>query len=89
MDERLTRLPDGVSLGPLSERVFEVLSRYTVFPWPVMVAQARRLDVSASDLRPAELQRLLPNLAAGVERFTSPEKGEAVRRDLLHLLEFE
>lgn len=85
-DERVARRPGGVELGPLSERVFDVLSRYTVFPWPVMMAQAKRLSLDAAALTPGDLERLLPRLVEGVERFTSPEKASAVREDLERLL---
>jgi hypothetical protein len=82
VDERLGRRAGGVELGSLSERVFDVLSRYTVFPWPVMMAQAKRMQLDPAALTPSDLERLLPRLVEGVERFTSPEKAEAVRLEL-------
>lgn len=78
MDERLIKPPPGVELGELSQQVFEILAEYTVFPWPVLHAQAGRIGVDAQNLARADLVRLGPKLAEGVARFTSPEKGAAV-----------
>lgn len=85
-DQALGRRPSGVRLGPLSERVFDVLSRYTVFPWPVMMAQSKRLQIDAASLTAGDLDRLVPRLVEGVERFTSPEKAAAVREELEQLV---
>jgi hypothetical protein len=86
MDERLTRPPPGVELSDLSLRVFEVLAEYTVFPWPVMMAQAARLGLDAQSLGERDLRLLAPKLAEGVARFTTPEKGAAVLGRLRQLL---
>jgi hypothetical protein len=82
MEERLTRPPQGIELGALSLRVFEILADYTVFPWPVLTAQATRIGVDAQNLTREDLGRLGPKLAEGVARFTSPEKGAAVLKRL-------
>jgi hypothetical protein len=78
MEESLTRPPPGVELGELSLRVFEILAEYTVFPWPVLLAQAGRIGADAQNLTREDLEKLGPKLAEGVARFTSPEKGAAV-----------
>jgi hypothetical protein len=78
----LGKPPEGVVMTPLSSRVFQVLAQHTAFPWAVMVAQCKRCDVDPSALGPSELKRVAPFLCSGVARFTSPEKGESVRREL-------
>ena len=80
------KLPPGVTLGPLSRQVFEILARYTAFPWPVMVGQAKRVGQDPTHLTPAGLRQLIPLLSSGVARFTSPQKGDAARADLETLL---
>jgi hypothetical protein len=82
----LTKLPPGVRLGPLSARVFAVLEKHTAFPWPVLVAQCKRHGVDPADLDAAALEGLIPMLARGVERFTSPQHGEEVFRELETLM---
>jgi hypothetical protein len=79
-------LPEGVILAPLSRRVFDVLARHTVFPWPVLSAQCRRHCLDPRALSPADLERVLPHLVSGVTRFTTPAKGELVRAALAALL---
>ncbi len=76
------KLPAGVSLGPLSRAVFDVLARYTAFPWPVLSAQCKRAGCVAETLSLPELRGLIPALGASVGRFTSPEKEQAVCREL-------
>jgi hypothetical protein len=85
-DDDLKQLPGGVTLGPLSRQVFEVLARYTAFPWPVMTAQAKRVGHDPTQLSPMALRQLIPLLSAGVARFTSPQKGDAARQELEALL---
>jgi hypothetical protein len=63
-----------------------VLVRYTAFPWPALMAQARRLAMQPEELRAEDLPRILPRLVEGVGRFTSPAKAEAVRLELEHLV---
>lgn len=77
-----SKLPTGVTLGPLSAAVFDVLSNYTAFPWPVLSAQCKRSGANPSALTMVELRKVLPDLAASVGRFTSPEKEQAVRKAL-------
>jgi hypothetical protein len=78
----LTKPPEGVELNALSTRVFAILSKYTAFPWPILMTQAKRCGVDAARLTHADLHELVPHLAAGVERYTSPEKGAATRAEL-------
>ncbi len=78
----LGKLPDGVVLTPLSARVFQVLAQKTAFPWPVMLAQCKRCNVDPAALTPNDLRLVLPYLADGVARFTSPDKGDHVRVEL-------
>ena len=86
MDPKLTRRPDGVSLGPLSGRVFDVLAQYTVFPWPVMMAQCKRIGADPARLTTEELERALPFIVSGVARFTDPGKAARAERELLALI---
>ncbi len=85
MDAKLTRRPDGVTFNALSEQVFAVLARYTVFPWPVMVAQCKRVGADPANLTAPDVKRALPHLVAGVSRFTDPKKAAAAERELLAL----
>lgn len=78
--------PEGIELNELSTAVFETLSEHTVFPWPVLKTQASRLDLDPAALRMQDLEPLIERLANGVERFTSPEAGAAVDRQLRMLL---
>jgi len=78
--------PKGLELSEVSAAVFEILSEYTAFPWPVLMAQAQRRGVVPESLTIADLEVLLPLLARGVERFTSPEAGEKVRERLSALI---
>lgn len=78
--------PPGVSLVPLSREVFQVLARHTAFPWPVLSTQCKRQGVDPGALTAADLRGLIPHLASGVARFTSPDRGEQVRVELLALL---
>jgi hypothetical protein len=85
MDPKLSRRPDGVTFNVLSGRVFTVLNRYTVFPWPVMMAQCKRVGADPASLTTDDLKRALPHLVAGVSRFTDPQKAAAAERELVTL----
>lgn len=78
----LSRLPPGIALNPLSQRVVDLLERNTVFPWPVLMAQCKRFNVDPAALTPATLAPVVDAIADGVARFTSPAKGDEVRRAL-------
>ena len=80
------KLPPGVELSPLSARVFAVLERYTVFPWPVLAAQCKRQGLDPTCLTAADLTAVTIDLATGVGRFTSPEIAQAVERELESLV---
>ena len=83
MELKSSKIPAGVSLSPLAHEVFKVLERYTAFPWPILAAQCKRAGTTPTALTENSLLTLIPLLAAGVGRFTSPEKEAAVQRDLL------
>jgi hypothetical protein len=80
-----SKLPDGVSMSPVARAAFDVLAGYTAFPWPVLSSQCKRAGYSAERLTKEQLRTLIPLLAAGVGRFTSPEKEIAVKRELVAL----
>ena len=86
MEERLVRPPKGVTLNPLSMRVFDLLSQFTAFPWPLLKTQAERIDCDPANLGHTALQRLIAPLAKGVARFNTPEAGEAVETALRRML---
>lgn len=86
MDASTLKLPADVVLSPVARRILEVLSRYTVFPWPVLQAQCRRTGADPAALTIAEARPLVALLGDGVARFTSPQKGEQVKAELLALL---
>lgn len=79
-------LPEGVELSETGSAVFSILSRYTVFGWAVLKAQCDRVGISPAALSARHLEMLIPYLARGVSRFTSPTKGMAVEADLGRLL---
>lgn len=82
--ERELKRPEGLS--DFSAQVFDVLARYTMFPWPVLKTQAERLGVDPARVAPAHLEGpLLDYLASGVARFTSSAKGAQVRGELAAL----
>lgn len=82
-DFALASLPEGVELGTLSRRVFDVLAQHTSFPWPIMQAQCRREGVDPTAITPEGLARVVDHLANAVARFTTPQNavrvGEALR----------
>jgi hypothetical protein len=82
----LSKLPPGIELGFLSAEIFAVLEKYTAFPWPVLTVQCQRVGADPTNIDATQLGLLIPLLALGVERFTSPETGHAVEQDLGALL---
>ena len=82
----MNKPPEGAKLSEVALRVFEILRKYTGFPWPVLAAQCKRVGVTPETLTVAALPTLIPYLAAGVGRCTSPEKEVAVRKELILLL---
>lgn len=79
-------VPANVALNPLAAAVFEVLEQYTVFPWPVLSTQCKRLALDPANLSVADLERLAPLLAQGVARFTTPAHESAVKSKLAALV---
>jgi hypothetical protein len=86
MEERLVRPPKGVTLNPLSMRVFDLLSQFTAFPWPLLKTQAERIDCDPANLGLASLELLIAPLGKGVARFNTPEAGQAVQQALRRML---
>jgi hypothetical protein len=87
MDEvKLKKYPEGVVLGAVSIKVFDCLTRYTSFPWPILMAQSKRCQLEPAALTYDGLERVLPFLVEGVARFTSPQKGELLRQELTAIL---
>ncbi len=82
----MNKPPEGEELSEVALRVFEILRKYTGFPWPVLAAQCKRVGLTPETLTVAVLPTLIPYLAAGVGRCTSPEKEVAVRKELILLL---
>lgn len=82
MDAGLTKRPAGVAFNALSSAVFDILAQYTAFPWPVMLAQCKRVAVDPANLTKKGLLDALPYIVAGVARFTSPEKATRAEQEL-------
>jgi hypothetical protein len=82
----LKSIPGDANLGGLSLRVFQVLSKYTEFPWAILQVQCKRKGVDPAALEVEDLRTVIENLATGVQRFSSPAKGELVRSELSALL---
>lgn len=81
----MNKPPEGIKLSDVAQKVFDILRKYTGFPWPVLSAQCKRIGAHPESLGKAALPALIPLLAAGVGRFTSPEKEAAVRKELMQL----
>jgi hypothetical protein len=86
MDGFIKQLPPGIQLSPVAHSVFEILLRYTAFPWPVLAAQCKRAGCVPEKLTLVDLRGLIPALSNSVGRFTSPEKEQAARSELTALL---
>lgn len=86
MELKTSKLPSGSAMSPLAGDIFRILERYTAFPWPILAAQCKRAGVTTDHLEAASLAILIPLLAAGVGRFTSPDKEAAVKKELLGLV---
>lgn len=75
--------PEG--MGLFSRIVFDVVARYTAFPWPILSAQCKRGGVDAMNLDSAGLAKIIPLVAQGVGLFTTPEKATLVSAELTRL----
>ena len=75
--------PDPSSASPCSRRVLEILRRYSALAWPILKTQAGLLGLDPLALHEADIATLAPQLDKAVTRFTSAEKGFAVRTELL------
>ncbi len=76
-------IPQDTNLQGLSLQVFDILAKHTAFPWSILKAQCHRIAADPSHLSRDQLCGDLVNyLADGVARFSSPEKGERIRREL-------
>jgi hypothetical protein len=82
----LKKPPAGVTLNGVSARVFELLARYTSFPWPILMAQCKRCSLDPAALTPEGLARVVPFLVEGLTRFTSQDKGALFQQELSLLL---
>jgi hypothetical protein len=79
------RIPDGVTLGKLSQEVVGVLATATPFAWPILETQCKQTGTDPATLQRDDLDALVPLLVKTVARWTCPEKGEEIRR-MLQLL---
>jgi hypothetical protein len=70
------------ALSPFSKEVFDVVAKYTKFPWPVLTAQCRRANVDPLHLDRASLEKIVDFVSDGVGFFTTPEKATQVRHEL-------
>lgn len=75
--------PEG--MGALSRSVFDVLARYTAFPWPILSAQCKRAGIDPMNLDGRGVAKIIPLVAEGVRLFTSPEKATLVTGELTRL----
>ena len=83
----LTRLTGNAPAGlsPFSREVFDLIAKYTMFPWPIMTAQCKRGNVDPMLLDRASLAKVLPFIVEGVGSFTSPAKAQQIQADLTRL----
>ncbi|MEL6543029.1 MAG: hypothetical protein AAFQ82_00280 [Myxococcota bacterium] len=72
-DSQLRKPPEGVTLGEFSTLVFEVMARHTSFPWAILSAQCRRLELDPANLDRSTMEPLVAALSSAVGQFTTPE----------------
>ncbi len=82
--ENMNDLPR--ELSPFSEQVLGIVSKYTVFAWPVLTAQCRRSNVDPMHLDQETLGKVIGPLAQGVAVFTTPVKAKRFEEELALLL---
>jgi hypothetical protein len=82
--ERLKRPP--AQLSEVGRKAFDVLAEYTSFPGPVLAAQLKRHGLDPATVDEEGLATAMEDIATGVARFTSPEKGEAALARLRELV---
>ena len=78
----LTNRPASLTFSALSEAVFDILAQHTEFPWPVMLAQCKRVAADPANLAKKSLTEAPPHIVIGVARFTSPEKAAQLEQEL-------
>lgn len=79
----LSSKPPGLS--DVSSRVFDLLSKHTAFPWPVMQAQCNRVGKDATKLSALDVRDVAELLAQSVARFGKPGVKDVVLAELLAL----
>ncbi|MCR9164072.1 MAG: hypothetical protein ACE37F_01770 [Nannocystaceae bacterium] len=67
-------------------RVFDVLSQFTAFPWPLLKTQSERIGCDPANLGLSSIEKLIGPLAKGVARFNSPEAGQALKETLERMI---
>ncbi len=75
--------PEG--MAPFARDVFDVLAKYTAFPWPILSAQCKRAGLDPLRLDGIGLTKIIPLVAEGVRLFTSPDKATLVTAELARL----
>lgn len=75
-------LPDGRNVGGFTQEVLKVIGRFTPFAWPILETQCLRAKQDPSELTPGKLLDLVDSISFSVARWTSPEKGDAVKERL-------
>ncbi len=80
----MSSMPEGLS--PFSQQVFDILARYTAFPWPVLTAQCRRSSIDPLHLDQETLGKVIGPLARGVGAFTSAAKAREFEEEITLLL---
>lgn len=66
------------ALSDLARQVVEILEDHTALAWTILESHCERAGLVPDALDLADLEGLMPGLAKGVARFSSPEKGEDV-----------
>jgi hypothetical protein len=79
-------LPEDAKLSIFGEKVFNMLTKYTSFAWPMIKTQCTKMNKDTANLTPNDLQDLIPALVAGVTRWNSAEKGESLKIELEKLI---
>jgi hypothetical protein len=75
-------IPPGVRLGELSLEVMHLLGKYTGFAWAILQVQCKRRGVDPTALGADDLRRIADDLAASVQRYSSPAEAEQARAEL-------
>jgi hypothetical protein len=72
-------------LNELSRRILRAIERYSALAWPLLKTQCRLTTKDPATLEESDLPVVAAAVGTAAARFTSPDKGERLRREILAL----